>query len=86
MTTSRHIAFLILVPEPGNTALSSQSSGDYHLSLATLSDIDSAKRLVRELVSQGVSTIELSSSFGDDGLAAIQEAAGKDVRVGLVRF
>lgn len=86
MASTQHTAFLILMPAPGNTSLSSQSSGGHTLSFATLSDMDAAKRLTQELVSQGVDTIELSSSFGGQGLKAVRELAGDDVVVGLVRF
>lgn len=86
MTTSSHTAFLILAPESGNNSTSSQSSNGHTLTLSTLSSIDAAKQLVKELASQGVSTIELSSSFGNDGLSAVQDAAGETIRVGLVRF
>ncbi|MGC3873165.1 DUF6506 family protein [Halomonas sp. GXIMD04776] len=86
MASTQHMAFFILVPAPGNTSLSSQSSNGHTLSIATLSDIDAAKRLTQELTSQGVDTIELSSSFGEQGLKAVREMAGGNVKVGLVRF
>ena len=86
MASSKHLAFFILVPEPGNTSLSSQSSNGYTLSLATLGSLEAAQRLARELASQGVTAIELSSSFGEEGLRAVRDAAGEDVKVGLVRF
>ncbi|WP_227368608.1 DUF6506 family protein [Halomonas sp. M20] len=86
MASTQHVAFLIMVPASGNTSSSSQSSEGYHLSLVTLSDIDTAKRLTRDLVSQGVDRIELSSNFDEQGLKAVREVAGDDVEVGLVRF
>ncbi|SHE36786.1 hypothetical protein SAMN02745148_00257 [Modicisalibacter ilicicola DSM 19980] len=86
MASSKHLAFFILVPEPGNTSLSSQSSNGHTLSLATLGSIEAAQRLARELSSQGVTSIELSSGFGEKGLSAVREAAGEGVKVGLVRF
>lgn len=86
MSRSTHLAFFILVPASGNTALSSQSSNGYTLSLATLSNVEAAKRLARELNAQGVTAIELSSSFGDEGLAVVREAVGEGVKVGLVRY
>ncbi|WP_053070704.1 DUF6506 family protein [Halomonas sp. PR-M31] len=86
MASTQHIAFLIMVPSSGNASSSSQSSGGYNLSLVTLSDIEAAKRLTRELVSQGVDRIELSSSFGEQGLETVRKVAGEDVEVGLVRF
>lgn len=86
MARANHIAFFILVPAPGNTSLSSQSSNGYTLSLATLGSIDAAKRLARELAGQGVTAIELSSGFGDEGLAAVREAAGEGVKVGRVYY
>ncbi|MEC9482353.1 MAG: DUF6506 family protein [Halomonas sp.] len=86
MPRPNHLAFFILVPAPGNTSLSSQSSNGYTMSLATLGSIEAAERLARELSSQGVTAIELSSSFGEEGLAAVREAAGPEVKVGLVRY
>nr|WP_298415440.1 DUF6506 family protein [uncultured Halomonas sp.] len=86
MASTQHIAFLIMLPASGNASSSSQSSGGYNVSLVTLSDIDAAKRLTRDFVSQGVDRIELSSSFGEQGLEAVREVAGDGVEVGLVRF
>ncbi|KXS34881.1 MAG: hypothetical protein AWU55_3129 [Halomonadaceae bacterium T82-2] len=81
-----HLAFLILVPSPGNTSLTSQGGRDYRLSLATVSSVDAAVRLARELTDQGVTAIELSASFGDAGEARVREAVGPSVKVGRVHY
>lgn len=86
MSGPAHLAFFILVPAGGNTSVSSQSSHGQTLSIATLGSLAAAEQLARELAAQGVSAIELSSSFGDEGLAAVREAAGKGVRVGRVTY
>lgn len=85
MASKRHLAFLILVPPPGSNSLSQQAGLDFTLSLATVDSINAAERLARDLGGEGVTDIELSSGFGDEGLAAVQAAAGEGVRVARVR-
>lgn len=91
MASMQHYAFLILVESSGNTSLSSQGSGEVRLSVATLSSLRAAERLVSELVAQGVSQIELSSSFGEAGEAVVRtviadSGAERLVSVGRVQF
>jgi hypothetical protein len=85
MSENTHLAFFILVPEPGSNSVSRSTGAGFTLSLATVDSIDAAVQLVRDLSSQGVTAIELSSSFGDEGLSALREAAGEGVRVARVR-
>jgi 2-keto-3-deoxy-6-phosphogluconate aldolase len=86
MTSRQHLAFLILIPGGGNTSLTSQSSGPYAISVAVIGDLASAKRLTRELINQGITTIELSASFNDDYVAAIRAIAGPSIRLGRVNY
>ena len=91
MASMQHYAFLILVESSGNTSLSSQGSGAVRLSVATLSSLRAAERLVSELDAQGVSQIELSSSFGEAGEKLVKtvvadSGAERLVSVGRVRF
>lgn len=91
MDSMQHFAFLILVESSGNTSLSSQGSDTVRLSVATLSSLRAAERLVSELVAQGVSRIELSSSFGAAGEEAVRtvvadSGAERLVSIGRVRF
>ncbi len=86
MVPRQHLAFLILIPEGNNTSLTSQSSGPYAISVAIIADLPSAKRLTRELIEQGITTIELSASFNDDAVAAIRAIAGPNIRLGRVNY
>ncbi|SFU50189.1 DUF6506 family protein [Halomonas korlensis] len=86
MTSRQHLAFLILIPGGSNTSLSSQSSGPYAISVAVIGDLASAKRLTKELIDQGVTTIELSASFNDDAVAAIRAIAGPKIQLGRVSY
>ena len=83
---AEHEAFFVLIPKPGNTSVSSQSSNGYTLSLATLGSVEAAQRLAKELAAKGVTAIELSSGFGEGGLSAVRDTVGDKVRVGLVRY
>lgn len=47
---------------------------------------ESAYNLVRKLIEQGFSAIELCGGFGIDGVAAVNKAAGGKAVVGVVRF
>lgn len=84
MADRQHLAFIILVPEPGSNSQSQQSYDGYTLTLATVDSMDAGARLGRDLSGQGVTQIELSSSFGDEGLEAVRTAVGPGVRVARV--
>lgn len=86
MTAQQHSAFLILIPGGNNTSLTSQSSGSYVISVAVIGDLATAKRLTRELIDQGVTTIELSASFNDDAVAAIRAIVRPNIRLGRVNY
>lgn len=86
MTSRQHLAFFILIPGGGNTSLTSQSSGLYAISVAVIGDLASAKRLTRELIEQGVTTIELSASFNEDAVGEIRAIAGSEIRLGKVDY
>lgn len=85
MSDNHHLAFFILVPEPGSNSVSRSTGLGFTLSIATVDGIDAAVQLTRDLSSQGVTAIELSSGFGDEGLAAIRAAAGEGISVARVR-
>lgn len=86
MADHKHIAFLILVPTVGSNSVSTQSGEEFTLSLATVDNLMSAKELARDLRDQGVDAIELSATFGENGLAEIRDIVGKDIDLGLVRY
>jgi hypothetical protein len=85
MSEQHHLAVIVLVPSPGSNSSSSSSGNGFTLSLATVDTIEAAVQLTQSLVTQGVNSIELSSGFGDEGLAAIQKAAGTGIDVARVR-
>lgn len=84
MADHQHLAFIILVPAPGSNSMSQQTYDGYTLTLATVDSIDAGARLGRDLRSQGVDQIELSSSFGDEGLDAVRTAVGAGISVARV--
>lgn len=86
MTSRQHLAFFILMPEGSNTSLTSQSSGPYAISVAVIGDLESAIRLTRELMDQGITSIELSASFNDDDVAAIRTITRPNIRLGRVNY
>ncbi len=86
MADHKHIAFLILVPTVGSNSVSTQSGQGFTLSLATVDNLVSAKQLAGDLRDQGVDAIELSATFGENGLAEIREIVGDGVDLGLVRY
>lgn len=85
MSQQTHLVFFILVPTLGSNSVSSQSADGKSLSLATVDSVEAARRLAGDLKNEGVTHIELSSSFGDEGLAAIKEAVGEGIDVARVR-
>lgn len=86
MTSRQHLAFLILIPGGRNTSLTSQSSGPHAISVAIIGSMETAKRLTRELIGQGITTIELSASFNENDVAAIRAIAGPSIRLGRVHY
>lgn len=84
MTERMHKACIILTPVGGSS--STQSSDGFTLTLATVSTVEAGVQTVRNLRDQGLTHVELSENFGDDGLAQIRREAGSDVRVGRVRY
>ena len=86
MADQAHLAFFILIPAPGSNSMSRNTGPGFSLSLATVDSVDAAVQLVHDLRGQGVTAIELSSSFGDEGLAAVQAAAGEGIEVARVRY
>ncbi|MBS3803582.1 MAG: hypothetical protein KGY54_03485 [Oleiphilaceae bacterium] len=84
MTEQTHLAFIILAP--GGASSSAQSSEGFTLTTAIVDSVDAGVQLVRNLQGQNVTNIELSASFGDDGLELIRRAAEPGVLVGRVRY
>lgn len=85
MSQQKYLAFFILAPALGSSSVSSQSADGFSLTLATVDSVKAARNLAGNLKSQGVTHIELSSSFGDEGLAVIREAVGEGIEVARVR-
>lgn len=56
------------------------------LHVVGVKNYDEAVTVARELVAQGVGAIELCAGFGHAGVAAVQQAVGGKVAVGVVRF
>lgn len=50
------------------------------------STYDQAEEAAKELVALGCTAIELCAGFGNEGIARIKRAVGKDIAVGAVKF
>lgn len=56
------------------------------LTVVGVQNYNEAEKTTRDLVTKGITSIELCGGFGHEGTAAVARAAGKDVFVGTVRF
>ena len=79
-----HRAFIVLAP--GGTSSSTRSEEGYTLTIGIVDSVDAAVRLISSLGGQGLTHVELSEAFGDEGLAAVEKALDENVKIGRVRF
>lgn len=84
MTKQVHQVSMILVPD--GASMSTQSSKDFTLTIATVTSVEAAVELIRSIDGHGLTHVELSASFGDEGLERIQEVAEQLIRVGRVHY
>ncbi|MCD8300793.1 MAG: DUF6506 family protein [Clostridiales bacterium] len=61
-------------------------SEEINMNVIGCSTYDQAEEIAKEMVQKGCSAIELCAGFGNEGIARIQKAVGKDVAVGAVKF
>lgn len=45
-----------------------------------------AEEVAKEMVAKGCTALELCAGFGNEGIARIKKATGKDIAVGAVKF
>jgi hypothetical protein len=82
------LAFMYIMPDadPGEHRATITKSAFVDLTVVGVSSYEQGTQVARELVSQGVTTIELCGGFGHNGAARIAQAAGDTALVGVVRF
>lgn len=78
-------AFIFLAPE-SNKEMAWVKTSQVHLLTIAVNNYSEAANIAKELVARGIQAIELCGGFGNKGVAAIAEAVGDNVAVGVVRF
>ena len=82
-----HISFIYITPESHAKNQMAVLSDPYlTMHIAGSFSYDQAEELAKNLVSKGCSAIELSSGFGNEGVARIQKAVGYEIPVGAVKY
>ncbi len=80
-------AFIFIAPEADSKRHRSViTTPEVELTVVGVSNVQSARSVVEELVEQGIGAIELCGGFGHEGVAAVKKAARKKAVVGVVRF
>jgi hypothetical protein len=80
-------AFLFVAPEGDPEQHRSWvKTPEVHVLTVAAKDYDSAARLAKELVKEGIQAIELCGGFGHVGAAKIVQAVENKIPVGVVRF
>jgi len=77
-------AFVVLAP--GGASSSTRSEEGYTLTIGIVDSVDAAVQLISSLSGQGLTHVELSAAFGDEGLAAVKKALDENVKIGRVHF
>ena len=57
-----------------------------NMTVVGVSNYAQAEEVVKEMVANGCTAIELCAGFGDEGIARMKKAAGPDVLIGAVKF
>ena len=57
-----------------------------HLTVVGVKNYEDAKKVAKELVDQGITSLELCGGFGSIGTAAVSKAVQHKANVGAVRF
>lgn len=78
-------AFIFLAPE-SNKEMEWVKTPQVHLLAIAVNNYAEAVKVAQDLASQGIQAIELCGGFGNKGVAAVAEAVGDKVAVGVVRF
>lgn len=72
-----------LDPKKQNAVIPSDEITLYVVGCSTYAQ---AEEEAKRLVAEGIGAIELCAGFGNEGIARIKKAAGKDIPVGAVKF
>lgn len=81
-----HIYRAFIVLAPGGPSTSTRSEEGHTLTFAIVDSVDAAVQLITSLSGQGLTHVELSEAFGDEGLAAVGKALDEKVKIGRVHF
>ncbi|MGN0901765.1 MAG: DUF6506 family protein [Succinivibrio sp.] len=80
-------AFIFLAPNTDfNRDRAVVETEAVNLNVIGVNNYDEACTVAADLVKKGVGAIELCGGFGIEGVARVAKAAGKNVKVGAVRF
>lgn len=80
-------AFIYIAPENDyNRHRAFIDSPVVSLTVVGVKDYQEAETVVKELVAEGVTAVELCAGFGNDGVARITKAVDGKALVGVVRF
>ncbi|WP_378951609.1 DUF6506 family protein [Pelosinus sp. sgz500959] len=80
-------AFLFIAPEADPTQNRAiVETPAVHLTVVGVKSYDEAEKVAKELVEQGITSLELCGGFGSIGTAAVSKAVQHKASVGVVRF
>ena len=80
-------AFIYIAPQNDpKTHRAVINSPVIHLTVVGVVDYNQAESIAIELVSEGITAIELCAGFGNEGTARIAKCVGDKALVGVVRF
>ncbi len=80
-------AFIFIAPEADPIHHRSiVKTPEVHLTVVGVKDYTEAEKVAKELVDQGITSLELCGGFGSIGTAAVTKAAQNKANVGAVRF
>jgi hypothetical protein len=80
-------AFIFIAPEADPIHHRSiVKTPEVHLTVVGVKSYEEAERIAKELVDQGITSIELCGGFGSIGTAAVSKAVQHKANVGAVRF
>jgi predicted Rossmann-fold nucleotide-binding protein len=80
-------AFIFIAPEADPAKHRSiVKTSAVHLTVVGVKNYDEAEKVAKELVNQGITSLELCGGFGSMGTAAVSKAVEHKASVGAVRF
>jgi hypothetical protein len=82
------IAFMYVADnaKPDEHRMIVPSPNHVEMTVIAVKDFDEAENIAKQLVSEGIKTIELCGGFGFNAVARIKNTVGDQAEVGVVRF